>query len=36
MLDSAIEKYLGLKVTARKVAVESLVIDRLNRTPVEN
>jgi uncharacterized protein (TIGR03435 family) len=36
ILDSAIEKYLGLKVTARKLQVETLVIDRLERTPVEN
>ena len=35
-LDSAIEKYLGLKVIARKVPVEMLVIDRLDRSPVEN
>jgi uncharacterized protein (TIGR03435 family) len=35
-LDSAIEKYLGLKVVIRKVPVETLVIDRLDRTPVEN
>ena len=35
-LDAAIEKYLGLKVTSRKVPVEMLVIDRLDRTPVEN
>ena len=36
ILDAALEKYLGLKVVARKVPVEMLVIDRLDRTPVEN
>lgn len=36
ILDSAIEKYLGLKVVARKAPVTMLVIDRLERVPVEN
>jgi uncharacterized protein (TIGR03435 family) len=36
MLDSVIEKHLGLKVTARKVPVAMLVIDRLERARVEN
>ena len=35
VLDAAIEKYLGLKVVSRKTPVEMLVIDRLDRTPVE-
>jgi uncharacterized protein (TIGR03435 family) len=35
-IDAAIEKYLGLKVSTRKTPVEMLVIDRLERTPVEN
>jgi uncharacterized protein (TIGR03435 family) len=35
-LDSAIEKQLGLKVRARKVPVDMLVIDRLERKPLEN
>ncbi len=36
LIDAAIEKYMGLKVIRRKVPVETLVIDRLDRTPVEN
>jgi uncharacterized protein (TIGR03435 family) len=36
ILDSAIEKYLGLKVTARKVPVTMVVIDRPERVPVGN
>jgi uncharacterized protein (TIGR03435 family) len=36
MLDATFEKYLGLKVVARKEPIETLVIDRLERVPVEN
>jgi uncharacterized protein (TIGR03435 family) len=36
ILDSAIEKYLGLKVLARKAPVTMVVIDKLERVPVEN
>ena len=36
VLDAAIEKQLGLKISVRKVPVETLVIDRLERVPVEN
>jgi uncharacterized protein (TIGR03435 family) len=33
---AAVEKYLGLKIAEHKVAVETLVLDRLDRVPVEN
>lgn len=36
ILDAALEKQLGLKVTSKKTNVEMLVIDRLDRTPSAN
>jgi uncharacterized protein (TIGR03435 family) len=36
ILDSALEKDLGLKVASRKVPVEMLISDRLDRVPVLN
>lgn len=35
-IESALEKYLGLKLVSRKEPVEMLVIDRLERMPTEN
>ena len=36
ILSSALEKQLGLKLEARKITIDGLVIDHVDKTPVEN
>ena len=36
IISSAMEKQLGLKLEAAKIAVDTIVIDRVERTPTEN
>jgi len=36
IVSSAMERQLGLKLDASKIGLETLVIDRVERTPIEN
>jgi uncharacterized protein (TIGR03435 family) len=36
IVSSAMERQIGLKLDASKIAVETLVIDHVEKTPIEN